>query len=65
MFVNIVNVNFATTQQCSKNHVGQNFKCPICGLNRIAKPAGEEWHHTGCYCTHKYLEMIGGLIKGE
>lgn len=57
--------DFQRTQEFSERLIGQNFKCPICGINRIAKAPGDEWHHTGCRCTYAHLKETGKQIKGE
>ena len=49
---------FEIVQNHSKENKGQNFICPVCGIKRIAKAltgASDEWLHTGCVCTHKWL----------
>lgn len=50
---------FEITQQLSKDHQGHNFRCPCCTVNRIAKAKvnENEWNHTGCNCTLKWLEQ--------
>lgn len=60
----MIEQQFELTQQSSKRHKGVNFRCPCCSLTRIAKGAThekDEWFHTGCRCTYKWLDLHGKL----
>lgn len=58
--------SFEITQKLSDENKGKNFICPCCSVTRVAKAKtgkGEEWNHTGCQCTYKWLEAHKKLIK--
>ena len=46
-----------------------NFRCPCCSVVRILKAPDKnnpnDWKHTGCVCTYKYLDITGKLIRNH
>lgn len=62
----IIEQSFEITQRLSAENIGKNFNCPCCGITRIAKAkigTADEWDHTGCQCTYKWLSKHKKLIK--
>ena len=62
---NLIEQSFELTQKLSRINNKRNFRCPCCQLNRIAKAqTGEknEWLHTGCCCTYRWLRAHGKLF---
>ena len=62
----VIEKSFEITQKLSNDHINENFTCPCCGITRIAKAKEgktDEWNHTGCQCTYKWLSAHKKLIK--
>lgn len=56
---------YEITQGLSNDNKKHNFRCPCCGLTRIAKAktdAKDDWNHTGCRCTYSWLSAHKKLV---
>lgn len=53
--------------QATSARLNTNFKCPCCTITRVLKAKDKknpnEWKHTGCACTYRYLDITGSLIR--
>ncbi|MBQ3785009.1 MAG: hypothetical protein II843_01280 [Alphaproteobacteria bacterium] len=53
--------------QGTSERADTNFKCPCCHIKRVLKAKDKknpnDWKHTGCVCTYKYLDITGQLIR--
>lgn len=53
--------------QSTSARLNTNFKCPCCTITRVLKAKDKknpnDWKHTGCVCTYKYLDITGQLIR--
>lgn len=61
-----ITTQWKITQETSAR-ANTNFKCPCCSVTRILKAKDKknpnDWKHTGCVCTYKYLDITGQLIR--